>query len=126
VNPRRLLLSPLWFLVALLSIIGLDASSAAAAGGPETRVRAIEHATADSVAAISSERPASVGCLRPSNAAMAVGACVATDFGDEASRFAPLFDAVSRHSLGPARRRRCAAAGPPTNAMEPAAEVLNE
>jgi hypothetical protein len=79
VNTRRLHHLPLWFLVALLSSIGLNTSSAAAAGGPETRVRANATVAAESVAAVSGERPASVGCLRPSNAAMVVGACVATN-----------------------------------------------
>jgi hypothetical protein len=78
-NHRRLLLSPLWFIVALATIVGLNASSAAAGGGLETRVRAFEHVTVDSVGQQSSERPASVGSVRPETVAMAVGSCVATN-----------------------------------------------
>ena len=78
-NNRRLLLSPLWFLVALATIIGLNATSAAAGSTTETRVRAFEHVTVDSVGQQSSERPGSVGCVRPETADLAVGSCVATN-----------------------------------------------
>ncbi len=78
-NHRRPLLSPLWFLVALAAMLGLNASSAAAGGGLETRVRAFEHVAVYAVGQPSSERPASVGCVRPETAGMAVGSCVATN-----------------------------------------------
>ena len=78
-NRRRLLLSPLWLLIALATMLGLNASSAAAGGGLETRVRAFEHVTIGSVGQQSSERPASVGCLRPSQPAIVSGSCVATN-----------------------------------------------
>ena len=76
---RRLLLSPLWFIVALVSTLGLNASSAAAGSATETRVRALEHVTVNSVGQQSSERPASVGCVRPETADLASGSCVATN-----------------------------------------------
>ena len=78
-NHRRLLLSPLWLLIALATMLGLNASSAAAGGGLETRVRAFDHVTVDAVGQPSSERPASVGCLRPSQPGFASGSCVATE-----------------------------------------------
>jgi hypothetical protein len=77
----RLLLSPLLLLVALLTTIGLHTSSAAASAGPETRVRANEHPAAISVEETSSESPASVGCLRPSQPVSVSGSCVATESG---------------------------------------------
>ena len=80
-NHRRLLLSPLWLLIALATMLGLNASSAAAGGGLETRVRAFDHVTVDAVGQPSSERPASVGCLRPSQPGFASGSCVATESG---------------------------------------------
>ena len=80
---RRLLLSPLWFIVALATIVGLNATSAAAGSATETRVRAFEHVTVDSVGQHGSERPASVGCVRPETVAMAVGSCVATNTADD-------------------------------------------
>jgi hypothetical protein len=89
VNTRRLHHLPLWFLVALLSIIGLNTSSAAAAGGPETRVRANATVAAESVAAVSSERPASVGRLRQISIETAVGACVATEDDDDGLEHTP-------------------------------------
>ena len=76
---HRLFLSPLWFLVALATVIGLNATSAAAGSAAETRVRAFEHVTVDSVGQQSSERPASVGFVRPETAAIASGSCVATN-----------------------------------------------
>ena len=76
---RRLLLSPLWFIVALVSTLGLNATSAAAGSATETRVRALEHVTVNSVGQQSSERPASVGCVRPETADLASGSCVATN-----------------------------------------------
>ena len=78
-NTRRLLLSPLVFLIALTAMLGLNASSAAAGGGLETRVRAFDHVTVDIVAASSGETAASGGCLRPSSTAIASGSCVATN-----------------------------------------------
>jgi hypothetical protein len=90
-RPRssRLLLSPLWLLVALLTTLGLNASSAAASAGPETRVRAIPTATAQAVGQSSSETPASVGCLRPPDTAIASGSCVATEAGTDLVRYDP-------------------------------------
>ena len=89
-NHRRLLLSPLWLLVALVSTLGPGVTSAAAHANPETRVRAFEHATIDNVAAISGERPASVGCLRPVEPGFVSGSCVATNtargLGDDFAR----------------------------------------
>ena len=82
-NTRRLLLSPLVLLIALAAMLGLNASSAAAGGGPETRVRAFDHATVDIVAALSSETAGSVGCLRPETGATAAGSCVATEAVDD-------------------------------------------
>ena len=78
-NTRRLILSPLVFLVALLSIVGLNVTSVAAGSAIETCVGAFEHVTVDSIAANGSERPASVGCVRPEPGAIAVGSCVATN-----------------------------------------------
>jgi hypothetical protein len=78
-NRRRLLLSPLWLLIALTAVLGLNATSAAAGSAAETRVRAFEHVTVDAVGQQSSERPASVGCVRPETADLASGSCVAAD-----------------------------------------------
>jgi hypothetical protein len=47
---RRRLVSPLWLLVALVSTLGLNVTSAAAGSATETRVGAIELVTVDSVA----------------------------------------------------------------------------
>ena len=80
-NNRRLLLSPLWFIVALATIVGLNVTSAAAGSATETRVRAFEHVTVDAIGQPSSERPASVGCLRPEQTQLVVGSCVATESG---------------------------------------------
>lgn len=85
---RRLLLSPLWFLVALATIVGLNATSAAAGSAAETRVRAFEHVTVDSVGQQSSEKPASVGCVRPETAAIASGSCVATEAAADVPAYA--------------------------------------
>ena len=60
-------------------MLGLNASSAAAAHGLETRVRAIPTATADAVAQPSSETAGHVGCLRPETSAIVSGSCVATN-----------------------------------------------
>ena len=79
-NTRRLLLSPLVLLIALAAILGLNASSAAAGGGLETRVRAIDHITVDAVGQPSSETAGGVGCLRPSQPAIVSGSCVAAMF----------------------------------------------
>jgi len=90
VNTRRPLLSPLWFIIALTTILGINVTSAAANNATETRVRAISTATADAVGQRSNERPASVGCVRPETVAMAVGSCVATNtalqFADDGAR----------------------------------------
>jgi hypothetical protein len=85
-HPRssRLLLSPLLLLVALLTTLGLNASSATASVGPQTRVRALDTPTATVVGPATAETPASVGCLRLSQPGLASGSCVATD----AARFA--------------------------------------
>ena len=80
-NSARLVLSPLLLLVALLTTLGIGTPSAAAASGPETRVRAIPTATAQAVGQSSSETPASVGCLRPAPTVLASGSCVATEAG---------------------------------------------
>ena len=76
--------SLLLLVVALLSVIGVNAPSAAAAGGPETRVRAIPTATAAAVGQQSSETAGGVGRLRPSHPAIASGSCVATEAADAA------------------------------------------
>jgi hypothetical protein len=78
-NRRALLLSPLWLIVALITFIVGGTASAAASSGPETRVRAFDTPTENSVAAISSETAGDVGCLRPSQPQLAVGSCVATN-----------------------------------------------
>jgi hypothetical protein len=54
-------------LVALTTVLELNATLAAAVGASETRVRAFEHVTIGGVAIQSSEAPASVGCLRLSH-----------------------------------------------------------
>jgi hypothetical protein len=81
VSTRRLLLSPLLLLVALVTIFTGGTVSASAGHGPETRVRAIQTATADAVGQPSSETAGSVGCLRPSQPGLASGSCVATNTG---------------------------------------------
>ena len=78
-NTRRLLLSPLGLLVALIGVIGLNTSSAVAAHGLETRVSATPTVTEISVGQPSSETAGQVGCLRPSQPQPVVGACVATE-----------------------------------------------
>lgn len=89
-NHRRLLLSPLWLLVALVSTLGLNVTSAAAAGGLETRVRAFDHPTATAVEQPSSETAGGVGCVRPVSVGRASGSCVATNtakgLGDDFTR----------------------------------------
>ena len=85
VTNRRLLLSPLWFIVALVTLVGPGTSSAAASSAAETRVRAIDTPTEISVGQQSSERPASVGCLRPDQPESVVGACVATEAASDAT-----------------------------------------
>lgn len=84
-RPRspRLVLSPLWLLVALLTTLALNTSPAAASGGPETRVRAIPTTTTAAVGKHSHETPGSVGCLRPSQPGLASGSCVATNTVDD-------------------------------------------
>jgi Restriction endonuclease fold toxin 9 len=80
-DPRRnrLLLSPLLLLVALLTGLGLNLSSATASAGPETRVRANQHVSAVSVGETGSKSPASVRCLRPETGVFVSGSCVATE-----------------------------------------------
>jgi hypothetical protein len=89
VNTRRLLLSPLWFLIALTAMLALNASSAAAAGGLETRVRAFDHPTANAVEQPSSETAGGVGCVRPVSVGMASGSCVATNTVDDFAGIKP-------------------------------------
>jgi hypothetical protein len=79
VTNRRLLLSPLWLIVALVTFVAGGTASAAANSGPETRVRANSTVIETSVGHPSSERPASVGCLRQVQPESVVGACVATE-----------------------------------------------
>ena len=81
VTRRRLFLSPLLLLVALLTGLGLNTSSASASAGPETRVRAINHVPAISVGNIDSETPGRVGYLRPETGQVMSGSCVATEAG---------------------------------------------
>lgn len=76
-SPR--LLSPLLLLVALITVLTAGTVSASAAHGPETRVRAIPTTTAAAVGQPSSETAGHVGCLRPPDAAIASGSCVATE-----------------------------------------------
>ena len=82
-NRRRLLLSPLLFLIALITVLTGGSSSASASIGSETRVRANPTATAASVAETSSERPGGVGCLQPETGDLMPGACVATEAAGE-------------------------------------------
>jgi hypothetical protein len=88
-NRRALPLSPLWFIVALLTLIASSTPSAAASSGPETRVRAFDTPTENSVGQHSSETAGDVGCVRPESADLAVGSCVAT-------KSAPTFRGGSR------------------------------
>jgi hypothetical protein len=81
-NSARLVLSPLLLLVALLTTLGVNASSAAANAGPETRVRAIPTVVEISVRQQSSETAGGVGCLRPTQPGLAPGSCVATESVD--------------------------------------------
>ena len=76
---RRLLLSPLLLLVALATVLTAGTVSASAGHGPQTRVRAFDTTTANAVGQQSSETAGSVGCLRPSQPAIASGSCVATE-----------------------------------------------
>jgi hypothetical protein len=62
VRTRRLLLSPLLVLVALVTVLAGGTVSASTGHGPETRVSAFEHVTVDNVGQHSSETPGSVGC----------------------------------------------------------------
>lgn len=80
-STRRLLLSPLLLLIALTTILGAGTVSASAAHRSETRVRAIDTAVVERVGQPSSETPASVGCLRPSQPGLVSGSCVATEEG---------------------------------------------
>jgi HNH endonuclease len=79
-RPHRVrhLLSPLWLLVALTTL-SLNASSAAAASAPETRVRASDHVAVDAVAVHETEGPASVGWLRPAPPVLVSRSCVAPE-----------------------------------------------
>jgi hypothetical protein len=79
VNTRRPLLSPLWFIIALTTILGINVTSAAANNATETRVRAIATVTVDAVGQPSSETAAHVGCLRPVQPGFVSGSCVATE-----------------------------------------------
>jgi hypothetical protein len=71
--------SRLFVVVPLLAVIACGSLSTHAAGWSETRARAFDTPVEITVGQRSSERPGSVGCLRPSNAAIVVGACVATE-----------------------------------------------
>ena len=64
-------------------MLGLNVSSAAAAHGSETRVRAIPTATVDAVGQPSSETAGHVGCLRPETDQLVSGSCVATNTADD-------------------------------------------
>lgn len=77
-NHRRLLLSPLLLLVALITVLTAGTMSASATHESETRVRAIPTTTDDAVGQHSSERPGHVGRLRPETAQLVSGSCVAT------------------------------------------------
>ena len=78
-STRRLLLSPLMLLVALLTVLAGGTVSASAGHGPETRVRAIPSAAVDAVGHHSGETAGDVGCLRPPKPAIVSGSCVATE-----------------------------------------------
>jgi hypothetical protein len=78
-NRRALLLSPLCLIVALIPFIVGGTASAAANAGPETRVRAFDTPTENSVGQQTSETAGGVGCVRPESADLAVGSCVATN-----------------------------------------------
>jgi hypothetical protein len=86
VNTRRPLLSPLWFIIALTTILGINVTSAAANNATETRVRAIPTVTVDAVGQPSSETAAHVGCLRPVQPGFVSGSCVATEAAGETTR----------------------------------------
>ncbi len=78
-NSARLVLSPLLLLVALLTTLGVNESSAAANAGPETRVRAIPTAETIAVGHHSGETAGGVGCLRPETTVLASATGVATN-----------------------------------------------
>ena len=98
VTRRRLFLSPLLLLVALLTGLGLNTSSASASAGPETRVRAINHVPAISVGNIDSETPGRVGYLRPETGQVMSGSCVATEAGG--ARFVAASDGAVTDLVG--------------------------
>jgi DNase/tRNase domain of colicin-like bacteriocin len=75
----RLPLSPLWFLVALTTLIIGKTVSNGSAHSAETRVRAIVTPTAITVGSETTEPPGSVGCLRPETGDLVSGSCVATN-----------------------------------------------
>ncbi len=99
-NRRALLLSPLYFVVALLTLAGLGTSPAAANAGPETRVRAFDTPVETSVAATSSETPASIGRLRPETVATAVGSCVATEAARGVSKHGGIIEQTGTNAAG--------------------------
>jgi hypothetical protein len=92
----RPFLSPLLLLVALLTTLGLNMSSATASVGPETRVRASDHSAAIVVGSETTERPASVGCLRPPEPGFVSGSCVATE------AVSPVIDPAKVGGMSPA------------------------
>jgi hypothetical protein len=72
-------LSPLFFLVALITLIIGTIVSSGSAHSPETRVRPIVTPTAITVGSETTESPGSVGCLRPETGDVVSGSCVATE-----------------------------------------------
>jgi hypothetical protein len=79
VNRARHLLSPLWFLVALIGLIAGVTVSGNAAHGTETRVRAFDTPTAIVVESGTTESPGGVGHLRQVSAAFVSATGVATE-----------------------------------------------
>jgi hypothetical protein len=88
VNRVRLLLSPLWFLVALVGLIASITVSGNAAHGTETGVRAFDTPTAIGVGSGTTESPGGVGHLRQVSAAFASATGVATNSADDLVAFA--------------------------------------
>jgi Pretoxin HINT domain len=83
VNRARHLLSPLWFLVALIGLIAGVTVSGNAAHGTETRVRAFDTPTAIVVESGTTESPGGVGHLRQVSAAFVSATGVATNKVDD-------------------------------------------
>lgn len=84
-HARPLLSPPLLLLVAVLTLLGLGTSSAAATAGPETRVRALDTPTAITIGPAATETPDGVGQLRPPQPDLVSATGVATNTGLDAT-----------------------------------------